>query len=303
MGNNISIHICTKDRHSELFVLLQSIRTQTIQNFNILILDDGSTTPVSNCYFIIYMINRLKYEGHDVKLIRNEKPSGVSNARQKLVDYSLKNGKEKYFVRLDDDVIIEQDYLEKLLEVINSGYDIASGVTTPFVNPDFKREIKFVKPIINRVHLDKDGNIIMNMDDCGSNYMDEEILFAHHFRSCAMIKREVFESGIDYKSRLSNDGFREEEILSFKAILKGFKLGVHTGANARHLMTPSGGRRNDSTSNSMKFNQDIFEKTTKKMFEEHGDFIQNYNEKVLGYKLETPTKEQLNNQMNLVRFK
>lgn len=301
MKNNISIHICTRDRATEVFGLLQSLRTQTYQNFNILILDDGSNVPLQNFYFIMYLINRLKYEGHDVKLIRNDLPSGVSNARQQLVDFNMENGSEEFICRLDDDVIIEPDYLEKLLEVITAGYDLASGITTPFVNPDFKRENNFVHPIIGRCVLDKEGKLIMNMDDCGMEYLNEEILPAHHFRSCALYKRELHEKGVNYKSRLSNNGFREEQIFSFKAILKGFKIGVHTTANARHLMTPSGGERD--TMNMTQFNQEILEKTTKKMFEEHGDFLQDYNEKILGHKLEEPTKEQLNNQMNLVSVK
>ena len=301
MKNNISIHICSRDRATEVALLLQSLRTQSYQQFNILILDDGSLVPLSNFYFIMYLINRLKYEGHDVKLIRNGMPSGVSNARQQLVDFTMENGSEELICRLDDDVIIEPDYLKKLLEVIEAGYDLASGITTPFVNPDMKRENKFVQPIIGRCVLNDKGELIMNMDDCGVEYLNDEIIPAHHFRSCALYKRELHEKGVNYKSRLSNNGFREEQIFSFKAILKGFKLGVHTKANARHLMTPSGGERD--TMNMTEFNQEVFEKATKKMFEEHGDFLQDYNEKVLGHKLEAPTKEQLNSQMNLVSKK
>lgn len=278
MTNNIIIHICNKDRPTELGLLLQSLRTQTIQHFNIVILDDGSTTPLTNFYFINYMINRLKYEGHGVKLIRNNIPSGVSKARQYLIDYSLENGNEEYFVRLDDDVIIEQNYLEKLLEVIYNGYDISSGITTPFCNPDFKRDTKFVKPIINECILDENNDFIKNGDDCGCDYLQEEIIPTHHFRSCAMFKREVFESGVDYDNRLSKNGFREEQILSWKALLKGFKIGVHTGANARHLMAPSGGMRD--TMNLIQFNEDIFKETTKKMIKENGNFINEYRKKL-----------------------
>lgn len=299
MKNNIIIHICNKDRPTEMALLLQSLRTQTNQSFNIVILDDGSKTPLTNFYFIVYMVNRLKFEGHGVKIIRNQIPSGVSKARQQLIDYSLKNGDEKYFVRLDDDVIVEQDYLEKLLEVIKNGYDIASGITTPFINPDFKRDTKFVKPIINECILDDNNNFIKNGDDCGCNYLQEEIIPAHHFRSCAMFKREVFESGVNYENRLSKNGFREEQILSWKALLKGFKIGVHTGANARHLITPSGGMRD--TMDLVQFNENIFKETTKKMIEENGNFIQDYNEKILGHKLETPKKEELLKSTNLVK--
>ena len=51
--------------------------------------------------------------------------------------------------------------------------------------------------------------------------------------------------------------------------------------------------------NMTEFNQEVFENATKNMFEEYGDFLQDYNKKVLGHPLEEPTEKQLNNQMNL----
>ncbi len=293
----IDIQICTRDRPTELYGLLQSLRTQTIQKFDIYILDDGGKTSTSSYYFIQYIINRMQLEGHNVKLLRNEIPSGVSKARQILVDYSLKNTKSKLYCRIDDDTLLEPDYLEKLLFVINDGYDIASGVTTSISQPDWKRDIKYISPIIGYCELDKEGNIIFNGDDCGIDYIDNVILLSPHFRSCAMFKREVFEGGVDYSSRLSKNGFREEQIISFKAICKGFKIGVHTGANALHLMTPSGGERD--TMNMTGFNEQIFRETTKKLFEEHGDFLDKYYKKYLGKNYKKPAKMEYLKSTNL----
>ncbi|MCK5624955.1 glycosyltransferase family 2 protein [Candidatus Pacearchaeota archaeon] len=274
MNKKIIIHICSKDRATEIGLLLQSLRTQTFKDFNILILDDGSNVPLMNFYFIQYLIQRMKIEGHNIKIIRNNISSGVSGARQQLVDYSMEHGKEELICRLDDDVIIEPEYLEKLIEVIDKGYDIASGITTPFVGPDIKRDTKFVDPIIGYCELNDKGELTFNGDDCGYGYTEDKILLSPHFRSSALYKKKIHIAGVDYKSRLSKHGFREEQIFSFKAILKGFKIGVRTGANALHLMTPSGGER--STTNMTQFNQDIFEETVKKMFEEHGDFLSKY---------------------------
>ena len=299
MSKKIIVHICNKDRPSELALLLQSLRTQTYKNFNIVILDDGSKTPLTNYYFIMYMINRLKYEGHGVKIIRNNKPSGVSKARQQLIDWSLENGDEDLFARVDDDVILNKDYLEKLVKVIDEGYDVASGVTTPFINPDMERDIKYVKPIIGYCELDNEGNIVYMGDECGFGYNKEEIIPAPHFRSCALFKREVFESGVSYDNRLSKNGFLEEAILSFKAILKGFKIGVNTKADARHLMAPSGGMRD--TMNLIQFNMEMFKETVKKMFEENGDFLDEYYKK-LGIDI-SEINVDYNYQHNLMREK
>jgi|TARA_R100000501_G_scaffold10294_1_gene20271 glycosyltransferase involved in cell wall biosynthesis len=295
--NNVIIHVCVKDRPTELFGLLQSLRTQTYQNFNILILDDGSSTRLDSHYFIQYIINRMTLEGHEIKVIRNELPSGVSMARQTLVDYSLKNGKEEFICRLDDDVLVESDYIEKLFEVLNEGYDLASGITTPIMQPEWKRDVKYVTPLIGECRLDEEGNLIMNGDDCGYGYYERAIIPAHHFRSCALYKKEIHESGADYNSRLTKHGFREEQLFSFKVIINGYKIGVHTQANALHLCCPSGGER--STTNLTDCNQEIFEDSVKKMFEKHGNFLEDYNKK-LGIKTREVDETELLKATNLV---
>lgn len=272
----VIIQICSRDRPTEIGLLLQSLRTQTYKDFDILILDDGGGTHLTSYYFLQYLVQRLKIENHNVTIIRNETPSGVSKARQQLVDYTMSNLKHKLICRLDDDIVCEPDYIEKLVNVIDSGYDLASGLTVPLVGPDLVRDANMIKPIIGECVLNSVGELTLNLDECGNLYTEEEIFTTHHFRSCALYKRELHEAGVNYNSRLSKNGFREEQLFSFKAILKGFKLGVHTGAINHHLLTPSGGERD--TMNLGQFNQEIFEATTKKMFEEHGDFITRYNE-------------------------
>ena len=64
--------------------------------------------------------------------------------------------------RLDDDIILEPDYLERLVKVIEAGYDIASGITTPMATPVFKRDPKYLDGIVNRIILDKEGDILFD---------------------------------------------------------------------------------------------------------------------------------------------
>lgn len=278
MVNELLITIGTRDRPTELYGLLNSLRVQTYKKFDIMIIDDAGGNPIMNYYFIPYTMNRLKIEGHNVIYIRNEYNKGVSGIRQQAVEEGLKYKQYKYFLRIDDDSICEPNYIEELFKVIEAGYDIASGVVPPFAHPEVKREIKFVEPIIGECKLNSTGDLIINQDDCGSLYVEHKILPSHHFRSCALFKREVFESGVNYISRLSKNGFREEQLISFKAIIKGFTIGCNTGAICWHLLTPSGGERD--TMNLCQFNQTIMETNIKQMFEEHGDFITKYNKKI-----------------------
>ncbi len=261
--NKLAILINVKDRPTECALLLQSLRTQTYQDFDVFILDDMSGTVMNMYHFFNCLVTRIKSEGHRIFLKRTEFPHGVSRARQAIVDWAFSKGDYEYTLRVDDDVVLEQDYIERMFKVIEKGYDIASGVTTPMTGPVFKRDPKYLRGIINRVILDKEGNYIMNGDDCGWRYTDSVILPAHHFRSCALIKREVHDKIKYYPTKFSKHGFREEQIFSYKAQMEGFKVGIDTGAVNYHQMTPSGGERFPDQVDLVKFNQKILVEYTK----------------------------------------
>ena len=265
--NELAVLINVRDRPTEVSLLLQSLRTQTYRKFDIFILDDMSGTILNNYHFFNCMITRLKLEDYNIFLKRTEFPHGVSRARQAIVDYALSKGDYKYTLRVDDDIILNSDYIERLFKVIDKEYDIASGITTPMTGPVFKREPKYLNGIVNRVILDKDGNHIMNGDDCGWTYTESVILPAHHFRSCALIKREVHEKVKYYPTKFSKHGFREEQIFSYNALMNGFKIGVDTDAINYHLMAPSGGERFQDSRELIMYNQKVFEAFTR----EHKD--------------------------------
>ena len=272
----LAIMIACKDRPTELALLLQSLRTQTFQDFDIFIADDQSGTPFYNYHFFNCLLTRLRQEGHIVYLIRTEFPHGVSKIRQRLVDEVLKIGEYEFMCRLDDDVILEPDYISRLFGVIEAGYDLASGVTVPMSTPTFKRETKFVEPIIGYCELDEKGELIANFDDCGNEYDKSKIVLSPHFRSCALYYSKIHKDVNYTPTRLSKHGFREEQIFSWKLINAGFKIGVDTKAINYHQNTPSGGERFSDSNSLISFNQKIFEEYTKELFNQKGDFIKAY---------------------------
>ena len=278
MNNRTTIHIANRDRHTELGLLLQSLRTQTYQDFDIIILDDASGIPVTQCYFLNALFNRIKLEGHKIKLIRNDISYGCCYARNKCIEKD--NFDNLYTLRLDDDVILEPNYIQKLMNVIDCGYDMATGVVPLLVQPEIKREIKFAKPIINEHKFDKEGNLILQKDELGYCYIEDEILPTHQFRTNCLYKSEINKK-VRYPNNLTSVAFREEGFFSFKAILEGYKIGVYTGAIAYHLQTPSGGNRRKDYDECVKIDDETFKKWCKKQFEKNGDFINKYNEEVL----------------------
>ena len=273
----VSIHITTKDRHSEVGLLLQCLRTQTFQDWDLVILDDQSGSLLQTCGFFNSILTRIKLEGHRVKLLRNSLSQGVCYARNELIKED-KFGNELTF-RCDDDVILQPDYIQRLVDVIvKDGYDIASGVVPLIMAPENERENRFLFDFINEHKLDKEGNLIMNKDECGHAYLEEGVYPTHQFRTNALY-RSVIHEKVKYPSELSRVGFREELWFSFQAILAGYDIGVDVQAKALHFQTSSGGCRDAEYNQKVQLDEETTRKWIKRQFNKHGDFVGEYYEK------------------------
>ena len=275
MKQRISIHIATKDRFSELGLLLESLRHQTHQEFDLIIYDTSQPAPATTSYFINAIVSRIKQEGHGI-IYKWGAPNGVCDARNKCIEFDF--FKNPLILRCDDDVILEPKYIEKLLKGINKGYDLMSGVVPSFQMPEWIRETKKLGKIINEHTFDSEGNIISRKDECAFCYDAEKLIPTHHFRTMALYKKH---KDLKYPTHLSPVGFREEGFFSFKAILLGYKLGVNTGARAYHLQTPSGGCRYPNYALLVQQDDEEYQKWIKNKFKEHGNFILVYNKRVL----------------------
>jgi len=218
--SRVSVHITSKDRSSELLACLHSLRNQTYKEWDLVLLDDQYGAPIhANHKFLHDVLNRIRQEGHGVHLLRNDISMGVCRARQKLVDEDLWK-ENAYILRCDDDQILDKEYISDLIAVMerNPKCGITSGVTPNYVGPDFKREVKHVGDVINKITLNDDGSVKEYKDDCGVLYVESKCLPAHNFRSSALIRRKVFDK-ITYEKGLTNTGFREECFLSLRTLL------------------------------------------------------------------------------------
>ena len=272
--------IVSKDRPTEIALLLQSLRTQKYPFRNIYIFDDRSGVPYNQYHFINVIISQLKLEGHNVIMWRNEIPLGVTRLRQQMVEKIMEYSDFEALLRCDDDNLFEPDYIERLVKCLEQGYDIASGLVPPCGFGQIKRETKYEKPFIADITLDDKGNIKELKDVCGMLYLEKEIIPTVSFRSMALIKREVHEK-VKYEDNLGFCSFREEQFFSFRALLEGFKIGVDTGAIAYHLNCPSGGERTQSYYDNLQRNNELLNKFCIKEFQKNGDFLQKYKDKIL----------------------
>ena len=262
----ITITILTKDRHSELAIVLSCLLSQEYKEWDLIIADDASGAPITSCYFIGSLINRIKFEGHAVKLLRIPISFGCCYGRNFIIDNDDFEENE-LVLRLDDDIWFGPDYLSKLVSVIDSGYGLGSGIIPNLAHPVVKRDISLVGDIINKHEFDSEGNLVLQKDDCGWGYTEEKIIPTHQFRTNCLYKREV-QKKVKYPVNLSPVAFREEGFFSFGAILEGYKIGVNTGAVCYHLACPSGGNRCQDYSEKVKSDDEIFRSWCKKKFKE-----------------------------------
>ncbi len=122
MGPKVSVIIPTYNRAQSLNRAIQSVLDQTYQNFELIVVDDGSKDDIET---VIrgFSDNRIKYFRHDVNL-------GGSAAR----NTGIKNSTGKYLAFLDSD----DEWLERKLElqvhaVENRPSDAWSGVYCDFI--------------------------------------------------------------------------------------------------------------------------------------------------------------------------
>lgn len=104
----IDVIICTKNPKSHYFeAVLEALRNQSLSRefWDLYIVDNGSTPPVKECL-------PAKYDQLITKIFVEDKP-GLTHAR--LV--GIQNTQEELIVFVDDDNVLDENYLEKALEI------------------------------------------------------------------------------------------------------------------------------------------------------------------------------------------
>lgn len=122
--NLISLIICTKNRDEMITDVLNSAVNQSFDNYEVLIIDQSTNDKTNN---ILKNYPQFKY-------IKSA-TTGLSNSRNEGIKYS----KGEILVFVDDDVVFEKDYLEKIFECFNNSPlkpDFIGGKThTQYLSP------------------------------------------------------------------------------------------------------------------------------------------------------------------------
>jgi GT2 family glycosyltransferase len=105
MNRNVYVIIPVYNRIGYTRSCLRSLREQTISDFKIIVIDDGSTDGTSNM---------IVAEFPDVVLLRGDGNLWWTRSINLGVEYAIAHGAE-YVITLNDDIVLSDNFLEKML--------------------------------------------------------------------------------------------------------------------------------------------------------------------------------------------
>jgi glycosyltransferase involved in cell wall biosynthesis len=222
----ISIILPVFNREKILPKFIESVISQTFQDFEVIIVDDGS---VDNSLKIAEEYAKKNPKIHCIKHQRN---MGLPAARNTGI--KLSKGNLIFFG--EDDVILDPKCLEQLVETFAElkGKCKVGAIAPRLISSNKYNDINYVGTIAKIDSLTGDFH-----QNWSSNAKITEVKFLH---ACSIVDREVFEEIGGYDTRLYRGNYiREESDLYFRARKAGFKLFFQPQALAWHLHSSKGG--------------------------------------------------------------
>jgi hypothetical protein len=214
-NNKILITLLNRNGEPHLKGCLNSLKQQTYSNFDVFIVDNGSTD---------HSVDIIKQELPECVLVIKDRNYGTTITRNEGMKHALKIN-AKYVLFLDNDTICKEDLLEKLVETIESNHKI--GICGPKVldmkKPTFIQELGMDCDIFGFPY-----SKYRLQTNCPDN------IFTALFTSacCMLIKTEV----------IKKIGFLDREFLNcedldycWRAKLFGYNTAINPNAIVYHL--------------------------------------------------------------------
>ena len=220
-------------------MLLQALRAQTFVNWDFTIVDDNDDPNIlPNSHNFRFMLNLLELEGHTGRIIK-----GFSRGPQIAHNILLMSARHELLLRLDDDLLPNTDFVEKLYNRISQGGDQLAAVGGVFPGPRSGN--------IDNCYLSKPEDIERAENEpfqaikqryLHKNPAQQEVCILYSsfiYRRSAVL--EVGGFPVDY----SPIGESEEADTTYRLYKKGYTLIVDQTAVAWHFFHPSGGIRTE----------------------------------------------------------
>jgi len=244
----IEICVPTKDRYSNLALLLWSLTEQSYREWDLTVIDDSEDRKdIREISFILPILRRMDRNGNKWRVEFGPR-SGPHYCHQLSVDKS----RHSEIFRVDDDCILSSNVLEELLKVLLLS-DKRIGAVGPIVLDPMMPEGYEYLPIGYESFKKYQGRI----DEYGVNFgdhqwrrhPDDKLQNVQHLYSSFLYSVEAAKSIGGYDLEYDKPGHREETDFTYRLWQNGFKLIVNPKALVWHLRSPSGGIRTFSDSN------------------------------------------------------
>jgi GT2 family glycosyltransferase len=216
MFPKVSIIILNWNGKEDTIECLESLKKITYSNYEILLVDNGSTDGSVEWFKKLYPT---------IKIIENDKNLGFAEGNNVGIEYALKSHFD-YVLLLNNDTTVSPDFLDKMIPVIESERNI--GIVGPKIMNYFNPEI--VQSYGVKVNLWTVSSHNLQLNDIR---IDEKYINVDYVQGCAiLIKRDV----IDQIGLLDKKYFLygEEKDLCFRARESGFYIACIPSATIWH---------------------------------------------------------------------
>ena len=267
-------------------MLLTSLYYQTFKNFDLIIVDGNKENPIRNQKYISDILLRFKVRGHGVKYIIEDVRKGISAARNLAVREAFPS---EFHCRIDDDSVLEPDYLEKLHYMLSKKIvspdkielvGIAGGIVPYYGAPSIYRNSNLLGSLFETIKYE-DGRINVT-DNGGFQWMPNKIMLSHHCRSSFAFRYSAWKKVNGFSEDMGGmiSGFREETDFAIKIAYEGYKIMTDTSATAWHIRSGTGGVKPETNnpmeyqqqySEAVQINEEHFQKKFNRLYNRRGD--------------------------------
>ena len=138
MEKLISIILPTYNGAKYIRRAIESVISQTFSDWELLVIDDGSSDGTEN------ILKEYINKDHRIIYLKNEINLGI----QKTLNRGLKEAKEEYIARIDDDdEWVDEDKLKKQVEFLNNNLDyVLVGTGVIVINEDSVELLRYLLP-------------------------------------------------------------------------------------------------------------------------------------------------------------
>lgn len=248
-GDRVLIDIVTRDRHSYLCGLLTSLLSQTFGEWDVIIQCDDADETMPSDHQIMHLMHRCMHEGHGWRIIRSHRQGPhIAHDRTLQMAKDDPNYKYKLICRIDDDIYVRPDYLEKLYANFLADEKCEIGAVSGIYLDPKRSEPEQTAPAGWETDINYAGKIDHNVPwpyicayPKGTKPRTVE-----HLYSSFMYRVEIATAIGGYCRRYSQIGHREESDFSYRFHLAGAKLLIEPQALGFHFSAPGGGIRSNN---------------------------------------------------------